>query len=162
MPPPPQQQQPKSTPLQGEESWGRWSRAGPSVSLELQVDEGVRVKDIRVEIEEGWLLAGVDSEDAPPPFIFGRFAQPVEATSLMWTVDEVADDQRVLCIEISKREVPLRAGAGATIDCIFDESLHIHGAPCLSVPGLSSGTITIQMPPSCPCADEDIIDAEAA
>ena len=83
-------------------------------------------------------------------------------TSLMWTVDEVADDQRVLCIEISKREVPLRAGAGATIDCIFDESLHIHGEPCLNCPGLSSGTITIQMPPSCPLEDEDIIDTETA
>ena len=50
---------------------------------------------------------------------------------------------------------------------IFDESLHIHGEPCL-LPGLSKGTITIQMPPglglegrSCPCGDEDIIDTDA-
>ena len=65
----------------------------------------------------------------------------------------------------------VKGGAGATVDCIFDESLHIHGKPCV-VPGLSQGTITIQMPQapvspirpppevSCPCGDDDAIDAQ--
>lgn len=142
-PSPPQATEPKIAPQQGEESWGRWSRAGKNVYMELFLDESINVKEVRVEVAEGWLLAGVDSErdDDPPPFVFGRFAQPVAATQLSWAVDEDVNDRRVLCIDLPKKEASLRQGAGATIDCIFDESLHIHGEPCLDCPGLSSGTV---------------------
>ena len=33
----------------------------------------------------------------------------------------------------------------ASVDCIFDESLHIRGQPCLQA-GLSQGTITLDLP----------------
>ena len=67
--------------------------------------------------------------------------------------EEAADGSRTLCIEVPKREV--RVGAvGAVADCIFDESLHVLGEPCIR-PGLSQGTITMNLPRSCPTSDED-------
>ena len=175
-PQPPQQEAPPPAPIRGDEQWGTWSNFRGAVYLEIFIDESVRSKFLRVEAAEGWLLAGEDVEDenAPPPMVFGRFAQPVEASELTWAVDENSDGQRVLCIELPKKEMAVQGGAGATVDCIFDESLHIHGKPYV-VPGLSQGTITIQMPQdvkpvspirsppevACPCGDDDAIDAKA-
>ena len=105
------------------------------------------------QVEEGCLLCGLPEADSPP-LLFGRFAQPVAATELEWGVDENADGRRVLCVEVPKKV----ARGAATVDCIFDESLHINGEPCL-VDGLSRGTITLQMPPSCPSGDDDGKDA---
>ena len=159
LPEPPQPERPPA-PQQGSEPWGLWSNAGRDVYLELFLDAEVKAKELSVEVAEGWLLAGWDrGDDSPPPYVFGRFAQPVEATALQWAVDEIPDGRRILCIELPKTEASLRAGAGATIDCIFDESLHIHGEPWGQIPGLSSGTITIQMPSSCPTDGEDSEDA---
>ena len=145
-PPLDEQAPPPMAPQQGTETWGTWSRAGDSVYIEVFIDDAVRTNEVRVEFMEGWLLAGVDndSDDAPPPFLFGRFAQPVEEQDLNWAIDDAPDGKkRVLCIELPKKESPT---AGVSIDCIFDESLHVNGEPCVGCPGLSSGTITIQMP----------------
>lgn len=90
------------------------------------------------------------------PILFGRLAQPVLADELSWTVDtnrearsteleRNVDGQRVLCIELPKKPYPSGTGSGARCDCVFDESLHIHGKPVL-LPGLSQGTITITLP----------------
>ena len=145
-PPQPLQQAPPPAPLRGDENWGSWSLAGWNVNLDVFIDDSVSSKEVRVEVAEGWLIAGVDSDrdDTPPPFLFGRFAQPVEEGELTWTIDEDSDGRRVLCIELPKKKSsPV---AGVTIDCIFDESLHVNGEPCPDCPGLSKGTITIQMP----------------
>ena len=62
---------------------------------------------------------------------------------MQWTVDEEADGQRTLCIEVPKYQ--RNEFDRATVDCIFDESLHVNGVSCL-VPGLSQGSITLDMP----------------
>ena len=58
---------------------------------------------------------------------------------------EDSSGARVLCIELPKREPPSGTGRAAKVDCVFDESLHVRGTPCLR-PGLSQGTITIDLP----------------
>ena len=78
--------------------------------------------------------------------------QVVDADGLMWGIEESSDGSRVLCIEIPKLGSVNRVGAVA--DCIFDESLHIRGEPCLR-PGLSQGTITLTLPRSCPVTAVD-------
>jgi hypothetical protein len=103
-----------------------------------------------VEIAEGWL--GVQPTGDVPPLLVGRFASPMLSSELDWGIDEGAEGQRVLCIEIPKKHQSARA-IGATCDCIFDESLHVNGEPCLE-PGLSQGTITVQMPPTCPTSSD--------
>ena len=105
--------------------------------------------------EEGWLFAQPDVDDVPP-LIVGRFATPVLSSELEWAIDAGADGQRVLCIEVPKKRLSARA-VGATCDCLFDESLHVNGEPCLE-PGLSQGTLTLQMPPTCPSSSEDGMD----
>ena len=135
---------PPPAPTSGEESWGRWSHSPSTISLELLLDDGTEVSQLSVETAEGWLLAGVDAgDDSPPPLLFGRLAQPCDAGSLELAVDTDGSDRRVLCIELTKQQ--RIAGGSATVDCCFDESLHIRGEACL-LPGLSQGTITIDLP----------------
>jgi len=131
-----------AVPSRGEAEWGSWTHTSDSVNLELYIEEGVQAKSLNVEIAEGWL--GVETgKPGVPPLLVGRLAQPVQVSELMWAVDEASDGQRVLCIELPKKDGG-RIGA-AQADCIFDETLHIEGKPCL-VPGLSQGTITLDLP----------------
>lgn len=102
-------------PLQGMEPWGRWSNQGPTVQLGLIIDNQARMEDVRVEVAEGWLCAGVEDERDLPPIVFGRFAQPVNAVALTWGLEASEDGRSMLCIDIPKR--PGSRGVGATVDC---------------------------------------------
>ena len=109
----------------------------------MAIDETVQSKRLSVEVEEGFLFAKEEGVEGPP-LIFGRLLQPVVASELMWGVDDAADGEgRALCIELPKKAAP--GGVGASVDCVFDETLHVHGEPCL-LPGLSLGTITLTLP----------------
>jgi hypothetical protein len=149
---PPLRQTPEPAPVRGETAWGRWSNAGSLVSLELDLEalglDGVRAKALSVEVAEGWLcVQRATDEGKGPPVLFGRFAQTMEEDDLVWGVEEGADGRRVVCIEVPKQ--PVVGGVGASVDCIFDESLCIQGESVVE-PGLSQGTITLQLPKSCP------------
>ena len=133
---------PPTAPSRGETEWGSWTHTSDSVNLEIYIEDDVQAKSLNVEVAEGWL--GVETgEEGVPPLLVGRLAQPVQVSELMWAVDEGSDGKRVLCIELPKKDGG-RIGA-AQADCIFDETLHIEGKPCL-VPGLSQGTITLDLP----------------
>ena len=142
---------PQGAPSQGRQEWGSWSHTQEEIALEISLPEDVRTKDLVVEVVEGWLLAAheqqTDTSEAdvplPPPLLFGRLAQPVVATELMWGVDDDTDGRRLLTITLPKKDRG-RVGA-AQADCIFDESLHVGGEPCIQ-PGLSQGTITLDLP----------------
>jgi len=153
---------PPPAPLRGEEPWGRWSQSDASVNIEFFLEDSVRGRDVVCEVAEGWLCVGIDrsyggfyedgvwggeevinEDEGTPPLIFGRFAQRVVGSELSWTIDEEADGRRTLCIELPKHK--RNTGDRASVDCIFDESLHINGTSCV-VPGLSQGTITLDLP----------------
>ena len=133
---------PPRAPTRGEEAWGSWSQTDAAIALDLYIGAQIIAKEIEVEMAEGWLCVQTGEVDAPP-LLFGRLAQPVIASELMWAVDETSDGRRVLCIEVPKKARP--AASRASADCVFDESLHIAGTPCL-VAGLSQGTITLDLP----------------
>ena len=124
-------------------AWLRSSRLLRFV-LELELPDGVRAKELDVDVVEGWLYvqrtSAAAEADAAPPLLFGRLAQSHLASELMWAVDTLSDGRQMLCITLPKKERG-RLGA-ASADCIFDESLHIRGEPCLQA-GLSQGTITL-------------------
>lgn len=112
----------------------------------------MRARDIGVEVVEGWLCVGPDVDavvdsgsDLSSPLLFGRLAQPVLVDDVTWGIDEDKDGRRILCVNLVKKAYPSGTGSGARIDCVFDESLHVNGEPCVE-PGLSQGTITIQLP----------------
>lgn len=150
-------------PTSGEAEWGRWRQSADSVGLEVFLPADVKTKDVLCEAAEGWLCVSIDSSygmcyeddggawggeetvegEDRPPLLLGRFAQAVVGSELMWAVDEEADGRRVLCVELPK--APRNARDKASVDCIFDETLLVGGQPCL-VPGLSQGTLTLQMP----------------
>jgi len=162
--PPAASDAPKS-PTSGEQPWGRWRQSATSMQVQLWIDEGVKVRELSVEVVEGWLIARIDTscevlyEDGvwggeeilddnnggQPPLLFGRFAQPVVGADLEWMIDEEADGRRLLSIELPKAA---QEGASATADCVFDETLLVNGEPCL-VPGLSQGFITMKAPRTC-------------
>jgi len=135
-------------PTRGDEAWGRWSHSPAAMYLELFLEEGISARKLSVEIAEGWLFVsgsgGIDASDepgAPPPLLFGRLAQPVLVDEMSWAVDEDSGGNRVLCVELPKKQSEM----AATADCWFDETLQINGEPAL-VAGLSHGTITITLP----------------
>lgn len=138
VPPPP-------APSRGEEDWGTWAQDSSTVTLEMNLDDNVSAERVCVEIVENFLLVGEDRDDGPPPLLFGRLLQSCAVDDLTWAIDNAADGRRMLCIELHKLEAVHPGTVGATADCIFDETLHICGKPCL-VPGLSFGTITLQLP----------------
>ena len=99
-----------------QKAWGTWSRAGDSVYIEVFIDDAVRTNEVRVEFMEGWLLAGVDndSDDAPPPFLFGRFAQPVEEQDLNWAIDDAPGRQEARAVHRAPEESPTALASAST------------------------------------------------
>jgi len=136
---------PPPAPRSGTQPWGRWSHEGDSIELDIRLPEGARGKDVTCEVAEGWLCVQVAQAQikGEPPLLFGRLALPVDRTELMWGVELDDDDERFLCIELPL--LPVDPRAKARVDCIFDESLTVNGEACLA-PGLSQGTITLQLP----------------
>ena len=67
------------------------------------------------------------------------------APQLNWAVDENADGDKILCIDLPKKGVPSGTAMGAIADCIFDETLNIGGESIL-LAGLSQGMITMTLP----------------
>ena len=76
---------PAETPTSGAESWGRWSHSSSEISLELNLEDSTKAKDLGVEVAEGWLFVGTDIDAAvdggadATPLLFGRLLQPVLA-----------------------------------------------------------------------------------
>jgi len=112
-------------PRHGREPWGTWSH-GSDISLELYVDAATRGKDVRVECLVGFL----DVRCNDVPLLSGRLAQQVVATDLEWTLDELDDGKRVLCLLLPKRQ----SGEGLDEAPVFT-SLRVGGAK-YEAPGL--------------------------
>jgi len=152
---------PEPAPIKGIQPWGSWANGAAAVSLELVLPEGVRGRDVVCETAEGWLCVQldisathmyedgvwggeevVDEGAGRPPLLFGRFAQNVVGSELSWCIEDDGD-RKLLHIELPKAPPDPRSRASA--DCLFDETLTINGESCLA-PGLSQGTLTLQMP----------------
>ena len=151
---------PPPAPAKGTQPWGSWANGPEMISLQLVLPEGVKARDVVCEAAEGWLCVQLDTsqthmyEDGvwggeemvevagKPPLLLGRLAQAVLSSELAWCVEDESD-RKILHIELPK--VPHDPRARASADCLFDETLTINGESCLA-PGLSQGTITLQMP----------------
>ena len=118
----------------------RWEHGERSITLEFEIDDDVRAKQIACELGEGFLCVQVPAESTPPR-LFGRLAQPVHP-EVLWSVDEDGDGRRLLCVELEKTA---RNTGPAVADCVFDESLAIDGESVVE-DGLSRGTISFEMP----------------
>lgn len=156
----------ESSPTSGVQPWGRWAQTASTMTLELNLVDSIKTRDVCCELVEGWLIVKLDTSveanyeegvwggeevlddnnGGQPPLLFGRFAQPVIGGDLVWLVEEDAQSgRRVLSVEVPKAA---RIGAAATADCIFDETLLVNGESCLA-PGLSQGYITMNLPRPC-------------
>eukprot|EP00967_Tisochrysis_lutea_P038971 scaffold46756_cov31-Tisochrysis_lutea.AAC.1 len=154
----------QKSPAEGEHEWGRWRQTPTDILLDLFIADGIKARDVVVEVVEGWLIVRVDTstevlyEDGvwggeeviddnnggQPPIMFGRFAQPVIGSEVVWLIDEdTTSGCPILSIELPKA----KQEAAAVADCIFDETLLVNGKPCLA-PGLSQGYITMKLPRS--------------
>jgi hypothetical protein len=119
-----------AVPRKGTEPWGCWEQTsdGKSVSFELIVDGATRAADIRCECLVGFLDVRCKDE----PVLSGRLAQQVLPQELNWALDESADGQKLLCIDLPKRDP-------ANFDAIF-QSVRVGDAECFA-PGLVKGRI---------------------
>ena len=77
----------------------RWEHGERSITLEFEIDDDVRAKQIACELGEGFLCVQVPAESTPPR-LFGGLAQPVHP-EVLWSVDEDGDGRRLLCVELS-------------------------------------------------------------
>lgn len=165
---------PEPPPQAGEEAWGRWRHGAEGIELQIELtalaDGPVRAKSVRCEVVDGCLFAQLEGE--PAPLLFGRFRHEVRPSELSWMIDESprGADARVLAVELPwRKEASQLREPGEAPGRIFDESLHIHGKPCL-VAGLSVISIVPEARPeagagagadeyetrpgSCPSSDE--------
>ena len=133
----------RDPPQAGSEAWGTWKHSAECVELRLELDataDGpIGAKGVRCEVADGCLFAQLANE--PAPLLFGRFRHEVQGSELSWQLDESEapgdEDGRVLCIEVPWRKSASELREpGEAPGRIFDESLHVHGQPCL-VAGLS-------------------------
>ena len=91
---------PPAVPTHGTEPWGSWSHSVDEIVLELELPDGVRAKELDVDVVEGWLYvqrtSAAAEADAAPPLLFGRLAQSHLASELMWAVDTLSDGRQML------------------------------------------------------------------
>lgn len=124
--------QAEPAPRSGTQPWGRWSHEEDDVELELALPEGTRAKELLCEVSREGLMR-IERDGAP--LLVGRLALPVDRAELEWVVEEQADGSKLLCVEVPL--LPIETGKlAASVDCIFDDSLRVNGAPC-AAPGLS-------------------------
>ena len=126
---------PQQLPPRGAEDWGRWSQDEDGVSLELFVGAEVVAKDVECAISVGFLDVRIKDD----PLLSGRLAQPVVIGDLNWALDDdsALRDQRLLCIDMPKRERAIYGDGASFTEPLF-ESLRVHGEEIVG-PGLVAG-----------------------
>ena len=126
---------PKPLPPRGAEDWGRWSQDEDGITLELYVDSNVVAKDVECAISVGFLDVRIMDE----PLLSGRLAQPVVIGELNWALDDDSSlrDQRLLCVDVPKRERAIYGDTEDFFDPLF-ESLRVRGEEIVG-PGLVAG-----------------------
>ena len=121
---------PPALPTAGDASWGKWSQSDGGMYLELAVDESTVAKTVVCEVSTGFL----DVRLADEPLLSGRLAQQVLG-SPQWALDSRQDGQRVLCIDLEKKQ--RQAVDALAAEALFT-SLRINGRE-VGAPGLVSG-----------------------
>ena len=127
---------PPALPRAGEEPWGSWSQSESSIYLELHVDSETPAKAVHCAVEVGFLDVRIRDE----PLFSGRLAQMCFGDP-EWTLDERADGQRVLCIDLQKRTASPDA---LSAEALF-ASLRVQGRE-VGAPGLVSGVYMANVP----------------
>ena len=102
----------------------RWEHGERSITLEFEIDDDVRAKQIACELGEGFLCVQVPV-DSTPPLLFGRLAQPVHP-EVLWSVDEDGDGNRLLCIELEPQDSFDEPIAGIGLDPTSPKRLGDH------------------------------------
>lgn len=120
-----QQVQGSDTSRGGVEPWGSWSQDDRLVFLEIVLPEDTGGARLTVDAT----VEGLDAcADTGKQIIAATWAQRMEPSELMWTVDTSSDGQRVLCVEVPKRK---RAGTerGAIFESlrVCDEAVEADG-----------------------------------
>ena len=123
----------KTTPRSGTEPWGRWSHEGDSIEIELALPAETRGKDLACAVSrEGAMCIKCQGEQ----ILVGSIALPVDRAEMAWVIEEQDDGGKLLCLELPLLPIDT-SGRSTSVDCIFDDSLRVHGEPCLA-PGLSA------------------------
>ena len=114
-------------PRAGNTPWGSWSQDPSSMSVNVYVSTGTKAANIAVDVQVGFLDVRINDE----PVISGRLAQAA-LSDPAWLVEDQANGIKMLCIELSKRQVT------DTIDEALFSSLRVYGEE-FGAPGLVSG-----------------------
>lgn len=124
---------PPSLPRAGEADWGFWRQDEKTIYIELAVASDTAAKQVSCEVQVGFLDVRIGHD----PLLSGRLAQPV-LSDVEWAIDDRADGQRVLCIDLQKRRPD--AADVTSAEALFS-SLKILGLTNAEVnaPGLISG-----------------------